>query len=395
MVRAAQYRVSRLLEGAAQGLQRVDFDPRAGHIARARLPERPREARQRIGLRIRTGSQRQGGCAGPVRPLDRIARRHGGERRVVDDRGRTIAALRRLQGFRNHGRRLTVLRELQVGVGREVSSVVVVGLNLERREIRPNGVLPQADHRVDVRRHVARVGDGRSHPGVATGGRNAFVGEGREVVRVNQVVCDAGVLRVLPIQAFEDPCGLQLAGVCHVIRWRRRLERQRVKDLRLEVVRVPRGQRLQRVSVGLEPRPDGNRLVISKVRSRGLDPVALARTPGFHGTRLLERIPGGPCVCRRGRRDQCVPEQIQSDAPVADCAGRIPIEDATERLARVVEPIGVQHRHAALEFSLHGRTARRREMDRSELMLTGLMALRRGKGGRQNECDDEYRLTFH
>jgi hypothetical protein len=29
--------------------------------------------------------------------------------------------------------------------------VVVVRLNLERREIRPNGVLPKADHRVDVR----------------------------------------------------------------------------------------------------------------------------------------------------------------------------------------------------------------------------------------------------
>jgi hypothetical protein len=55
----------------------------------------------------------------------------------------------------------------------------------------------------------------------------------------------------------------------------------------------------------------------------------------------------------------------------------------------------VQHRHAALEFGLHGRTARRREMDRSELMLTGLMALPTGNGGRQNECDDEYRLTFH
>jgi hypothetical protein len=55
----------------------------------------------------------------------------------------------------------------------------------------------------------------------------------------------------------------------------------------------------------------------------------------------------------------------------------------------------VQHRHAALEFGLHGRTARRREVDPFELMLTGLMALRSGKGGRQNEGGDQYRLTFH
>ena len=395
MVLAAQYRVSRLLEGAAELLQSVDFQHGAGDIARARLPERPREARQRIGLRIRTGCRAQGGCAGPVCPLERIARRHGGERRVVDDRGRTIAALRRLQGFRNEGRRLSVLRELQVGVGREVRRVVVVRLNLERREIRPNGVLPKADHRVDVRGHVTGVRDGRSDLGVAPGRRDALVGEGREVVRVNQVVRDTRVLRVLRVQPFEDPGRLQLAGICHVVLRRSSLECQRVEDLRLEVVRVPRGQRLQRVRVALEPRRDGNGLVISKVHPRGLDPVALTRAAGVHRTRLLERIPGGPCVCRRGRRDQRVPEQIQGDAPVADRAGRIPVEHATERLAGVVEPIGVQHRHTALEFGLHGRTARRREVDPSELMLTGLMALRSGEGGRQDEGGDQYRLTFH
>ncbi len=45
---------------------------------------------------------------------------------------------------------LGVLRELEIGVDHEVRRVVIIGLDLERRSVRGDGLLPHPHHRIDV-----------------------------------------------------------------------------------------------------------------------------------------------------------------------------------------------------------------------------------------------------
>ena len=66
-----------------------------------------------------------------------------------------------------------------------------------------------AEPREDVRRHVERVRRRRRDAGVAPRGREPPVRDGREVVAVDEVVRDAGMLRLLGEHLLEDAGGLQ------------------------------------------------------------------------------------------------------------------------------------------------------------------------------------------
>src|SRR5215203_2403262 len=109
--------------------------------------------------------------------------------------------------------------------------------------------------------------------------------------------------------------------------------------------------------------------MVAEIGAQRLDPVALARRLRADRARVLERLPGGLRGRPRRRADQRIAEQVERDAPVGDGATRVPLQHALERLARVTEPVRVQHREAALEFGLYLRVARGREAHFAELLV--------------------------
>ena len=89
---------------------------------------------------------------------------------------------------------------------------------LDRGDVGGDRLLPIADARVDVRRHVLGVRRGRRDLGIAVGGVEALLGERRIVVEVDQVVRDAGMLRQALGDRLEDRGALGLLRVGLVVR---------------------------------------------------------------------------------------------------------------------------------------------------------------------------------
>ena len=104
----------------------------------------------------------------------------------------------------------SVLRQLQRSVDREVVGMVVVGLNLQSREVRFDRVRPQADHGVDVRRHVARMRRGRRELSIGARDLDALGGERRVVIRMHEIVRRSGVLRI---------CATSRSRISAALRW--------------------------------------------------------------------------------------------------------------------------------------------------------------------------------
>ena len=348
---------------------RLDLEPGAAHVLGVDHAEPARESRQRIGLRVGACRDRQRGCAFPVSALERVTRRHCRSRREIANAGRSIAAQLRGQRLLDHRRGFRVLRQLQVRVHREVSSVVIVRLNLEGREVRRDRILPEPDHRVDVSRHVACVRHRRRECTVSARGRNAALGKWREVVGVNQIVRDAGMLRVGSVELLEHRGRRRLIGIRQVALRRRGLQREGVVDLRFEVLGIAPGDLLHGGVVVPQPNLDRCLVEVPEVGARRVEPVALAVRLDRHRAGLLERFPGGLGCGRRRRRRQRVAEEVERHTPIGDGARRILGEHVAEGLARVVEPVRVQHRDAAVELVLHGGGARCRKGDRSELIV--------------------------
>ena len=73
--------------------------------------------------------------------------------------------------------------------------------------------------------------------GVAPRRIEAFLGDRRIVVEVDQIVRDAGMLRLAFADRLQDRRALELVGIGLVGRRSRGVERERVVDLRLVVVR--------------------------------------------------------------------------------------------------------------------------------------------------------------
>ena len=196
-----------------------------------------------------------------------------------------------------------------------------------------------------------------------------LVGERWVVVGVHQVVRDAGMIGILREEPLEDLRRLELAGVGLVVLRRRGLQRQRVVRPRLEVVGVPLRHLLHRPCVRGEPCAQRGRVVVAVVRRDRLDPVALTLGLRAHRARFFESGPGRGGVLRRGRRGQRVAERGHGQPPVGHRAARIFMGDGVKDLARLDEPVRVQHGDAALELGRHRRAAGNRERDLAELLL--------------------------
>src|ERR1051325_8163519 len=68
-----------------------------------------------------------------------------------------------------------------------------------RGRVRGDRFLPMADSREDMRRHMEGMRRSRGDFGVALGGIESLLGDGRVVVEMDQVMSDAGMPR-LPLE---------------------------------------------------------------------------------------------------------------------------------------------------------------------------------------------------
>ena len=228
-------------------------------------------------------------------------------------------------------------------------------------------------------RHVKRVRHRGRDFGVAAGRRQPDFGERRVIVRVNDVVDDPRVLRQLLRQWVEDRGGLVLLCEGLVGGRRCRVERQRIEDRRLGIVRVTYVDLLHGFLIGLGASlvVDLVRFLVECVHGRDVVPFAFrlrARSLCFfYCSRSVFQI-------RRGRR--CPQGMVvgHSHSPVGHAARGITLGDFREGLCRLFVPERMQHRHRAVErLGLH-RIARRWEIYISQFLRTASTALLVGIG---------------
>jgi hypothetical protein len=296
----------------------------------------------------------------PIPALNHVARRRCGERKTRARDVRIVCGRRR--HLVDDGPRVLVLCELQIGVDHIVLPVQLVAVLLvrlgraHRRGIGRNRFLPVADAREDVGRHVLRMRRRRRDLGIARGGVETFLGDRRIVVGVDQVVGDAGMLRLALEDPFQDRRRLELVGIGLVGGRGRDVEREGVIDLCLVVLRVMLGDRLHRLEIGLQAGAVVDLVVVGVERGQRSDELVLARRLRADGLGLLKR--GKPLlqICRQ-RRTERVEQQAHRDAPIGDGALRIGLERILENLLRSAIPERVLVAHAAVEAALRGLVA--------------------------------------
>ena len=374
-------RLARCEKPFAQLLELVDVGLRGGGIAAARRAQGAGEMRDGFGGRERRAERLQLRRALPVLALERVARRNRGARGIAGrHRPEDLADLCVLA---DQLARLRVLAELQVGVLHEVVGMRhadqhavelgfrrVLARHGDRPQVRGDRLLPHADHRINVRRHVLRVRRRRRDLRVLVRHRHALARERREIVAVDEVMRDAGMLRILLVERLEDADRLQQRR--HVLVVEGLVERERVEHLRLDVVRVLLRQRRHRLLV-----VPGARVLVDlvEVPVELLDrrqPVALALGLGADRLALLHRIEAA--LERRGvpRADERVGARRHGEPPVGDRAARIGLGNGGERLQRFGKIERMQLRERPLELLLRLRAARSPEQHFAEAFLLGL-----------------------
>ncbi len=226
--------------------------------------------------------------------------------------------------------------------------------------------------------------------GVLVGRRDTAWRDRREVVAVDQVVRHARMVRIFLIDRLEDRDRLQQR--IHVLVIERLVQGQRVKDFRLDVVRILLDERLHGVLVVLRPRVLIDGLVVLVEGLQRGEPVALALGLGPDGLALLDGLETLLQGLGGERRDQRVGTLADGDAPVRDGAARIRLGDRGERLDRLGEEEGVLHREGTFELFLRLRRAGRLEHDAAELLAAGfglvVMGPGRGRGEKQTQTED-------
>ncbi len=124
--------------------------------------------------------------------------------------------------------------------------------------------------------------------GVLVGSRNATLGQRWEVVAVDQVMRDAGVIRILLVDRLQDLDGPE--QVVHTAVVERLVQRQRVEDLGLDVVGILLDEHLHRLLVVLRARVLVDLFIVFVELLDGRQPVALALGLGADRLALLDRL---------------------------------------------------------------------------------------------------------
>ena len=210
--------------------------------------------------------------------------------------------------------------------------------------------------------------------GVADRRRQPGLGELRRVVAVDQVVHDAGMLRLLLPLLVENVRRLALLGVGLVGRQCRRVQRQRVEHAGLAVLGIALVQLLHRLLVGDRTGAVIELVVVAVERADRRDVILfpLGLRPG--GDRLVDRLQSGLQRRRAGREPQRVPV-AHRDAPIAHRAAGLGLGDGGKGLDRLRVPERVQDPDRLIELLLRRGSAGNRKVD-----LTGRRSICRIRG---------------
>src|SRR5208337_4178869 len=137
--------------------------------------------------------------------------------------------------------RLPVASALQVGVDEVVHCVqLFTGISLPMcgspgSQVGCDGVVPHTQASEDMRGHMQRMRSRGSDAGVGSGGCEAAGCELLAVAGMDEVVRDSGVIGILAIERLKQSGGLLLLEMS-LVGWRRvGDQRERVKDLCLNV----------------------------------------------------------------------------------------------------------------------------------------------------------------
>src|SRR6266436_5579513 len=125
--------------------------------------------------------------------------------------------------------------------------------------------------------------------GIASGGIEAFLGDRRIVVKVNQVMRHAGMLRLAYRDRLQDDRALELAGVGFVDRRSRRVQGEGIIDLRFVIVGIALCQLFHGLGVSLHARTVIDLVVVGVHGAERVEVVALALGLGADAFSLGDR----------------------------------------------------------------------------------------------------------
>ena len=138
---------------------------------------------------------------------------------------------------------------------------------------------------------------------------------------MDQVMRDAGMLRLALRDRLEDRRALDLVGVGLVGGRGRGIERKRVMNLRFVVVRIALRQLLHGLRIGHDAGAMVDLVEVGVHDSQRIQIVALALGRGADALALGDHDRAVGEIFRR-RGDVRVPEHAQCDAPIGDAALR-------------------------------------------------------------------------
>ncbi len=216
--------------------------------------------------------------------------------------------------------------------------------------------------------HVLRVWRGWSDFGISPGRLETFLGNGRIVVEMDEVMGDARMPRLALENRLEDGCAFELVGIGLVIGRGRDVQRDSVADLGFIIRRIPLRQGLHRLQISLHARPMRGLVVIGIEHGESIDEIALALRLGTDGLPLLD---GSEALreIARGRRCVRIVEQTQSDPPVGDGAVGVGFEDLLEQFLQFPIPERMLVSHRAVKSPLRRLIARGREVDGAKSLV--------------------------
>ena len=233
---------------------------------------------------------------------------------------------------------------------------------------------------------------GRRDFAVLVRSRDAALRDRSEVVRVDQVVGDAGVVGVGLVERLQDRHGLHQRG--HRLVIEDLVERQRVEHLRLHVLGVLATERTHRFFVVSGARVLVDRVVVLVELLQRSEPVALTLRLRCEGLTFFNRVEPALQRGRVKRADQRVGSLADGDAPIRDGAGGIHRGNGIERLDGFGKVERMQHGQCAVELLLGLGRAGGLEQHGAQITLRPLhhvVAVRDGhrREGDTQACRDE------
>src|SRR6266404_5667945 len=142
---------------------------------------------------------------------------------------------------------------------------------------------------------------GRRNLGIASGGIEAFLGDRRIVVKVNQVMRHAGMLWLTYGDRLQDGRALELVGV-GLVGWRSRgVQGERIIDLRFVIVGIALCQLFHGLGVSLHARTVIDFFVVGVHGADRIEVVALALGLGAGGLCLRQHGGAFGEILRRRR----------------------------------------------------------------------------------------------